>query len=110
MRNLFLEQSDCKNLPERQSVVSNKSFTLPNQEGAIRRSSLVAVIGQQPLSDLSTIPPSTKLPVEPFFCHMLVHSIGHLEKSKKGGGVTFLHQALKSTNIQTKAELLHCCV
>lgn len=65
-------------LPEGQRVVSHKGFALSDQEGAIRSSSLQAVLRQEPFGYLPPIPSCAQLPMEPFLCHVLVHTVGHL--------------------------------
>lgn len=67
-----------RDVPERQCVVSHKGLALSDQERAVSRAGLQAVIRQKPLCDLPSVAPCSQLSVEPLFSHMLVHAIGHL--------------------------------
>lgn len=74
----YYEWQTVCTIPERQCVISHKGLALSDQEGAVRSSSLQAVLRQQPLGYLPPVPPCAQLPVEPFLRHVLVHTIGHL--------------------------------
>lgn len=65
-------------VPEGERVVPHEGLALPDQEGSVRRSRLLAVLGQQPLGDLTAVSPGAQLPVEPLLCHVLVHAVGNL--------------------------------
>lgn len=52
-------------LPEREGVVAHKGLALPHEEGAIRGPGLDAVLGEQALSDVPSVPSRPELPMEP---------------------------------------------
>lgn len=52
-------------LPEGEGVVAHEGLALPHKEGAVRGPGLDAVLGEQALGDVPSIPPRPELPVEP---------------------------------------------
>lgn len=52
-------------LPEREGIVAHEGLALPHEEGAIRGPGLNAILGEQALGNVPSIPSCSKLPVEP---------------------------------------------
>lgn len=52
-------------VPERERVVAHEGLTLAHQERAIGGPRLDAVLGEQALSDVPSIPSCPELPMEP---------------------------------------------
>lgn len=84
--------------PEREGVVSNKSLTLPHQEGAVLGPTL-AVLLQELLRHLSTITTSTQLPVEPALCTVLFVVVTLLTNYRKEWRDKKEHSALFAITI-----------
>lgn len=52
-------------LPERERVVAHEGLALPHEEGAVRGPGLDAILGEQALGDVPSIPSRPELPMEP---------------------------------------------